>query len=56
MEITLGNVTASKPGHPVHLAWWAPRKSETVWNPHISLAGAGILEGRVGVAPVSVFI
>jgi len=42
LEITLGNVTASKPGHPVHLAWWAPRKSETVWNPHISLAGCAV--------------
>ena len=41
LEITLGNLTASKPGHPVHLAWWAPRKSETSWNPHISLAGTG---------------
>ena len=23
MEIVLGNLTPSRDGHPVHLAWWA---------------------------------
>ena len=47
IEIVLGNLTPSTPEHPVHLAWWSPRKSETPWNPHISLAGAGFIGGLI---------
>ncbi|CAK9002481.1 Uncharacterized protein SCF082_LOCUS7362 [Durusdinium trenchii] len=42
MEITLGNLTPSTPDNPVHLAWWAPRKSQTAWNPHLNLAGCAV--------------
>lgn len=42
MEIVLGNLTPSRPDHPVHLAWWAPQKSQTAWNPHDSLEGCAV--------------
>ncbi|CAK9002063.1 unnamed protein product [Durusdinium trenchii] len=42
MEITLGNLTPSTPENPVHLAWWAPRKSQTAWNPHLNLEGCAV--------------
>lgn len=42
LEITLGNITPSRPGHDVHLAWWAPRRSVTEWNPRHSYDGCAV--------------
>ncbi|CAE8604973.1 unnamed protein product, partial [Polarella glacialis] len=42
LEITLGNLTAAKPGDEVHVQWWAPRASETTWNPLQSIDGCSV--------------
>ena len=51
IEIMLGNLTPSTPDNPVHPAWWAPRKSESPWNPHLSLAGCAVYRRMADAYP-----
>lgn len=42
LVITLANLTASTPSQAVHLQWWAPRASESAWNPTESSDGCAV--------------
>eukprot|EP00930_Biecheleria_cincta_P055073 TRINITY_DN41442_c0_g1_i1.p1 TRINITY_DN41442_c0_g1~~TRINITY_DN41442_c0_g1_i1.p1 ORF type:complete len:723 (-),score=121.71 TRINITY_DN41442_c0_g1_i1:37-2169(-) len=51
LEITLGNITPSRSGHAVHLAWWAPRRSPTEWNPRDSFDGCAVYRRMADAYP-----
>ncbi|CAJ1426006.1 unnamed protein product [Effrenium voratum] len=51
LEITLGNLTPSTAEREVHLAWWAPRKSQTNWNPVENLQGCAVYRSMRSAYP-----
>mmetsp|Transcript_130253 Transcript_130253/g.259804 ORF Transcript_130253/g.259804 Transcript_130253/m.259804 type:complete len:591 (+) Transcript_130253:76-1848(+) len=51
VEVTLAGLPASTASNPVHLHWWAARRSPSAWNPLESPKGAAVYRSMTDAYP-----